>query len=277
MSETNLFRWIEKASRLWSSWCILLRTPGACRGAPGATRASLTAQRQAAVPGEPSMSSTSPGRALTFPIAWGRNQECSDTIPQLPEQRIPTDEELMVLVQSNDSSALELLFDRYGRLVLRVARGIVRDFGEAEDVVQEAFFYLYKKSTLFDSSKGSVKNWILQIALHRALDRKAHLARRGFYSGTDIRSVYDTLMGETDLDREIGAKLDREQLQKAFEQLPPIQRLTLELFYFEGLDLREISEKFQESLGNTRHHFYRGLERLRKNSFVQHLRTAKKC
>lgn len=223
------------------------------------------------------MSSTSSGRVLTFPIAWGRNQECSDTIPQLPEQRIPTDEELMTLVQSNDSSALELLFDRYGRLVLRVARGIVRDFGEAEDVVQEAFFYLYKKSTLFDSSKGSVKNWILQIALHRALDRKAHLARRGFYSGTDIRSVYDTLMGDTDLDREIGAKLDREQLQKAFEQLPPIQRLTLELFYFEGLDLREISEKFQESLGNTRHHFYRGLERLRKNSFVQHLRAAKKC
>lgn len=223
------------------------------------------------------MSSTSSGRALTFPIARGRNQERSATIARLPEQRLPTDEELMALVQSNDSSALELLFDRYARLVLRVARSIVRDFGEAEDVVQEAFFYLYKKSTLFDSAKGSVRNWILQIALHRALDRKARLARRGFYSGTDIRSLYDTLMGDTDLDREIGAKLDREQLQKAFEQLPPMQRLTLELFYFEGLDLREISEKYQESLGNTRHHFYRGLDRLRKNSFVRDLRATKKC
>lgn len=223
------------------------------------------------------MSSTSSGRALTFPIDCGRNQERGATIARLRDQRLPTDEELMALVQSNDSSALELLFDRYAGLVLRVARSIVRDFGEAEDVVQEAFFYLYKKSTLFDSAKGSVKNWILQIALHRALDRKARLARRGFYSGTDIRSLYDTLMGNTDLDREIGAKLDREQLQKAFEQLPPMQRLTLELFYFEGLDLREISEKVQESLGNTRHHFYRGLDRLRKNSFVQDLRAIKKC
>jgi len=48
--------------------------------------------------------------------------------------------------------------------------------------------------------------------------------------------------GETDLDREIGARLNRAQLEKAFEQLPEMQRATLELFYFEGLDLREISE-----------------------------------
>jgi RNA polymerase sigma-70 factor, ECF subfamily len=223
------------------------------------------------------MSSTSPGRALTFPIAWDRTEGQAAAAAHLPEQHLPGDEELMTRVQSGDSGALEFLFQRYCRLVLRVARGIVRDHGEAEDVVQEAFFYLYKKSTLFDGSKGSVKNWILQIALHRALDRKAHLARRGFYLGTDIRSLADTLIGETDLDREIGAKLDREQLRKAFERLPQIQRLTLELFYFDGLDLREISEKFQESLGNTRHHFYRGLERLRKNAFVQHLRATKKC
>ena len=222
--------------------------------------------------GGPGMSSTSPGRALTFPIAWERTEGREGAAPHLP-----SDEELMARVRSDDSTGLEFLFQRYCRLVFTVARGILRDHGEAEDVVQEAFFYLYKKSTLFDGAKGSLKNWIVQIALHRALDRKAHLVRRGFYVGTDIRSLGDTLLGATDLDREVGAKLDWEQLQKAFEQLPQIQRLTLELYYFEGLDLREISEKLQEPLGNTRHHFYRGLERLRKNAFVQHLRTAKKC
>ena len=77
------------------------------------------------------------------------------------------------------------------------------------------------------------------------------------------------------MDREIGAKLDREQLRKAFAQLPQAQRLTLELFYFEGLDLREISRKLEDTLGNTRHHFYRGLERLRKSAFVQKLRDRK--
>lgn len=180
-------------------------------------------------------------------------------------------------LQSNDSSAMEILFDRYSRLVLSIARGIIRDSGEAEDVVQEAFFYLYKKSRLFDGSKGTVKNWILQIALHRALDRKSHLVRRGFYLGTEISSLGDTLLGETDLDREVGAKLNRVQLQRAFEQLPEIQRLTLELFYFEGLELREISKKLNEPLGNSRHHFYRGLERLRKSAFVQTLRGTRRC
>jgi RNA polymerase sigma-70 factor, ECF subfamily len=182
----------------------------------------------------------------------------------------------MTRLQANDSNALEILFDRYARLVLTIARSIVRDAGEAEDVVQEAFFYLYKKSLLFDRSKGSVKAWILQIALHRALDRKSHLARRGFYAGTEIGSLDDNLLGETDLEREVGAKLNRVQLQRAFEQLPEIQRVTLELFYFEGLELREISERLNEPLGNSRHHFYRGLERLRKSAFVQALRGTKR-
>ena len=223
------------------------------------------------------MSSPPPGRALTFPIAWGKSQERLAARPGAPQNRIPSDEEVMADLQADDVGALEILFDRYSRLVLSIARGIVRDGGEAEDVVQEAFFYVYKKSTLFDGSKGSVKSWILQIALHRALDRKAHLARRGFYAGTDIGSLDDTLLGGTDLDREIESKLNRAQLEKAFGQLPESQRLTLELFYFEGLDLREISKKLNEPLGNTRHHLYRGLERLRKSAFVQRLRGPRRC
>jgi RNA polymerase sigma-70 factor, ECF subfamily len=223
------------------------------------------------------MSSLPPRRALLLPIAVGTSQARADTSPELRERQIPSNEEVMFRLQSNDTGALEILFERYARLVFRIARGVVRDSGEAEDVVQEAFFHVYKNSRRFDRSKGSVKNWILQIALHRALDRKAHLARRGFYLGTDINSLDDTLLGGTDLDREISAKLNRVQLEKAFEDLPDIQRMTLELFYFEGLDLREISKKFNEPLGNTRHHFYRGLERLRRSAFVQRLRESKRC
>src|SRR3984893_9402244 len=214
------------------------------------------------------MSSPPPGPALTFPIAWEGTQQRSAK----SRHSVLSDAEAMARLQSSHSEALEVLFDRYSRLVLSIARGIIRDAGEAEDVVQEVFFYLYKKAMLFDASKGSAKNWILQIALHRALDKKSHLARRGFYVGTEIGALDDTLLGATDLDREIDAKLNRVQLERAFEQLPEIQRLTLEMFYFEGLELREISEKLNEPLGNSRHHFYRGLERLRKSAFVQRLR-----
>lgn len=216
-------------------------------------------------------------RAVTLPIPLTKGQERPVTASAFSGRHTPSDDEVMALLQSNDAGAMEILFDRYARLVFRIALGVVRDHGEAEDVVQEAFFHLYKKSLLFDGTKGTVKNWILQVALHRALDKKEHLARRGFYLGTDIHSLDDTLIGRTDLDREIGAMLNRVQLEKAFEELPDIQRETLELFYFEGLDLREISKKFSQPLGNTRHHFYRGLERLRKSSFVQKLRESKRC
>src|SRR5260370_32850758 len=96
------------------------------------------------------MSSLPPGRALTFPVAWGRNQERSVTAPKAAGDRTPSDEEVMARLQSNDSGALEILFDRYARLVLSIARGIVRDRGWREDVRQDAFVYLDQKSLLSD-------------------------------------------------------------------------------------------------------------------------------
>jgi len=218
------------------------------------------------------MSTTPHGQARPFSILRSRNRTQTVSVWDAPEAPRPTDEDLMARLAANDSNALELLFDRYSRLVLSIALRILRDYGEAEEVVQEVFFHLFQRARLFDPSKGAAKAWIAKIALRRALDRKAHLDRRGFYLGTDIGSLDDTLAGGTDLDREIGARLNRVQLEKAFEELSEMQRQTLELFYFEGLELREISEKLNEPRGNIRHHFYRGLERLRKSAFVQALR-----
>ena len=212
------------------------------------------------------------GRGISFPIVWGNNPLRSANAPKLPGALPPDDAALMARLKANDSSALEVLFSRYSRLVLGIALRILHDHGEAEEVVQETFFQVFQKSKLFDASKGAAKAWIIQIACRRALDRKSYLNRRGFYRGTDVGSLDDTLSGATDLDREVGARLDRVQLEKAFEELPEVQRRTLELFYFEGLELREIAAKLGDPLGNVRHHFYRGLERLRKSAFIKELR-----
>jgi RNA polymerase sigma-70 factor (ECF subfamily) len=219
------------------------------------------------------MSSPPNGRALAFPVVWGTESKRDKSIaPPLAETRAPSDEELMTCLQAKDSHALDQLFSRYSRLVFGIALRILNDHSESEEVVQEAFFYVYQKAHLFDSAKGSAKGWIVQIAFSRARDRKAHLFRRGFYSGTDLDSVDDTLLGQCDVEREVGVRLDLSSLQNAFEDLTHVQRRTLELFYFEGLELREISERLQEPFGNVRHHFYRGLERLRKSPAVKRLR-----
>jgi RNA polymerase sigma-70 factor, ECF subfamily len=212
------------------------------------------------------------GRGLTFPIVFGRKSASPTRVQSKIHVYTPSDDELMVRLAANDSNALEILFDRYSRLVFSIAVRILRDYGEAEEVVQDAFFHLFQKATLFDSSKGSVKGWIVQIAYHRTLDQKSYLVRRDFYRSAPIESLDDSLLGETDLDREIGGRLNHALIAEALEELPEIQRRTLELFYFEGLELREIGDKLKEPLGNIRHYFYRGLERLRKNAFVQTLR-----
>ena len=216
------------------------------------------------------MSSPPNGRALVLPVVWGSGRESVAPLPVV-EVRSPSDEELMSGLQAKDSKALELLFDRYSRLVFGIALRILNDHSEAEEVVQEAFFYVYQKALIFDPLKGSAKGWVVQVAFSRARDRKAHLSRRGFYSGTDIDSLDDTLLGQNDVERQIGARLDFSQLQCAFEDLTHMQRQTLEMFYFEGMALREISERLHEPFGNVRHHFYRGLERLRKSPAVKRL------
>jgi len=218
------------------------------------------------------MSSPPNGRALAFPVIFGTGRESSIPAPQPVDVRSPTDEELMAGMQAKDAKALDLLFGRYSRLVFGIALRILHDHGEAEEAVQESFLCLYQKAALYDPAKGTAKGWVVQIAFSRARDRKAHLVRRGFYAGTDIESLDDTLVGQDDTEHAVGVKLDFSHLQSAFEELTQMQRRTLELFYFEGMDLREIGERLQEPFGNVRHHFYRGLERLRKSPAVKRLR-----
>jgi len=78
-------------------------------------------------------------------------------VAESPDTRRPDDDELMGRLRTNDATALDLLFDRYSRLVLGIALRVLRDYGEAEDVVQEVFFHVFQKASLFDPQKGSAK------------------------------------------------------------------------------------------------------------------------
>jgi RNA polymerase sigma-70 factor (ECF subfamily) len=210
-------------------------------------------------------------RALSFPLIWGRSKNAEAEHPSEPG--LLTDEELIAGVRSDDPVSLRLLFEHFSRLIFHIALRILRDRGEAEEIVQDVFLNIHQHASAFDAAKGTAKAWIAQMAYRRSLDRRLYLYRRQFYVGTDADSMANTLLGDTDLDREIGSRLNRVQLEKAFEELPERQRQTLELFYFEGLELREISERLKEPLPNVRHHYYRGLAKLRKSAFIQKLRS----
>jgi len=88
-----------------------------------------------------------------------------------------SDEEVMEQLCQGHPEALPTLFDRFYRLVLKIALRILRDPGEAEDVMQDVFFEIFNKAAQFDPAKGSTKTWILQYAYHRSLNRRQYLMK----------------------------------------------------------------------------------------------------
>ena len=186
-----------------------------------------------------------------------------------------SDEELLTRLKAQDREALGILFDRYSRLVLAIGFRVLRDRGEAQDLLQTVFLYLFQKADRFNAERGSAKTWIIQIAYHRALDKRTYLAHRQFYLGTDLNVAPDTLSADEDVERETDLRLSGEHLFAAIGDLPEKQRVTLELFFFEGMDWQEIGDRLGDSVANVRHHYYRGLEKLRKNPSVRRLRGGK--
>ena len=176
------------------------------------------------------------------------------------------DEALLANVCAGDRDALAFLFRRYARLVRSVGLRILRDEGEADDVVQEVFLYIHKRSEVFDAAKGSARSWIVQIAYTQALVRKRHLKVRRYYSSVDIEEVDVTDLAantESDYHQTPEGVFGRVGWKQIGEMLTADQRETIRLHFFEGYTLEEISMKLKQSHGNVRHHYYRSLEKLR--------------
>ncbi len=176
-----------------------------------------------------------------------------------------SDEDVMERLRQGNAEALPVLFDRFYRLVLKVALRILRDPGEAEDVMQEVFLEIFNKAAQFDPARGSAKTWILQYAYHRSLSRRQYLALRKFY---DRYHVSECEVSESNVVAASWRGLTFQEWRRVIEQglatLPEKQRKTIELVCFHGLLLSEIAERTKESLPNVRHHYYRGLQGLRK-------------
>jgi RNA polymerase sigma-70 factor, ECF subfamily len=173
------------------------------------------------------------------------------------------DDELMTHLQAGHGDALAVLFDRYHRLILSIALKIVRDPGEAEDVMQNVFLEIFRSAAQFDPARGTTKTWLLQYAYHRSINRRQQLTVRHFYKQTSIEDV-DRVMPETGslLGRFSHHEL-RHLLNQGLATLNRQQRRVLELASYDGLSMVEIASKTGETVSNVRHYYYRGLKKLR--------------
>jgi RNA polymerase sigma-70 factor (ECF subfamily) len=167
-----------------------------------------------------------------------------------------SDEDLLQQLRSGEADALAVLFDRHYRLVFSMAYRILRDSGEAEDLMQEVFLDVYRNADKFDPARGSVKTWILLDAKHRSINRWKYLRLRGHY---DERLAFEP----PDPSNAPGFADYQASIRRGMDQLTENERYVIEQVCFEGLVLKEVAERTGKPLPNVRNYYYRGLRKLR--------------
>src|SRR6266851_7235327 len=100
----------------------------------------------------------------------------ASAILQLANSAELTDEELVTRVLNGETALFEILMRRYNQRLYRVARSILRDDGEAEDVMQDAYVRAYQHLGQF-AGRAKFSTWLTRIAVHEALAR-AHRGKR---------------------------------------------------------------------------------------------------
>lgn len=175
-------------------------------------------------------------------------------------RHLQEEEDLARALKAGDPDALPAIFDRYHRLVLITALRIVRDIGEAEDLMQSIFLEIFQKAAQFDPSKGTLSKWILQYAYHRSINRKNYLALRHFYNAVDL---LDSDGEEIWITKVSPAQEAIRLVREVLAVLNCQQREVIECVFFGEMSLKEIAEETKQSLGTVRHHYYRGLKKLR--------------
>jgi len=186
----------------------------------------------------------------------------------------PSDDEILERLGAGDSNSLVYLFNRYYRLVWTIGMRVLRDNSEAEDLTQDVFLYIFQKCRLFSASKGHARNWLVRVTYHRAFDRRDYLKARfsqgheqlkesSAHDGSSMRKPF------SDFSDWICLKV---HLEQGLNELSEAQRTTVRLHFYEGYTFREIGEQLGQTHGNVRHHYYRGIERLRQFVFDRRVR-----
>src|SRR4051794_5326787 len=167
------------------------------------------------------------------------------------------DELLLERIRGRDHKAMTELFDRFSRLVYSVALRVLKDPGQAEDVMQDVFFNLWENPRSFIAARGSLGAWLLVVARNRSID----LLRRRKPSDPVDEVV---LPAKTNLAAEAERNTIMEKVRGVMNGLPPDQQTSLQLAFFEGLSHSEIAAQTGDPLGTVKTRIRTALISVRK-------------
>lgn len=166
--------------------------------------------------------------------------------------------ELVAKLQAHDQAAFSYLYDHYSKALFVIIYQVVPQQELAEDVLQEVFVKIWQNVRSYDSSKGRLYTWMLNIARNSAIDRTRS---KDFNRQTKTTELTDNVYEGKD---GVHSRIDDIGLKKTMERLPEDSRRLLELSYFQGYTQDEIAKMLGIPLGTVKTRIRSTLLQLRK-------------
>ncbi|HLW52850.1 MAG TPA: sigma-70 family RNA polymerase sigma factor [Candidatus Angelobacter sp.] len=170
---------------------------------------------------------------------------------------VADDSALIARLRIRDQSAMSDLYDRYSSVVYGVALRVLGDTMAAEDVLQEVFLQLWRNPHAFDPGRGRLAPWLAVIARNRAIDL---LRKRPPEEEIDEQPIATGI----NLEDAAAQRMAIEKVRAVLAGLPPEQRRTLEMAFFEGMTHTEIAAKTGDPLGTVKTRIRAALLAVRK-------------
>lgn len=176
--------------------------------------------------------------------------------PEGPDQDLA---ELLARVARGDHAAFEALYEQLAGPVYGVARKVLRDPAQSEEVAQEVMLDVWRSASRFDAARGSAVAWVMTIAHRRAVDRvraeDASVARErklapGPASGEDVAQLVEMA-------------LDRQRVRRCMGSLTTLQAEAVTLAYYGGYTYSEVAGLLGVALGTVKTRIRDGLIRMR--------------
>ena len=162
----------------------------------------------------------------------------------MPETVKYTEEELVMLLKQRQQSAFSYLYDNYSGALYNVILAIVPDRDLASDVLQEVFVKIWRQCESYDSAKGRLFTWMMNIARNASIDM---LRSKNYQKNQQNRELTESVYQNAGSSV---TNIDRIGLRKIVHSLKEDYKVLLELSYFEGFTQDEISKMLNIPLGD---------------------------
>ena len=181
---------------------------------------------------------------------------------ETPKRSIPDDSELLARIADRDTGSLEQLYDRYSGLLNALARRVLHDPSDAEEILQEVFLQVWNQAGRYDRSRSSVSTWLVLITRSRAIDRlRSRQVKDRALSA--LKQEKPSLHTSPEGGSNVLLSQRRSRLQSELTELPIEQREVLELAFFRGMTQSEISSSTGIPLGTVKTRTLLAMKKLR--------------